>query len=391
MKILLIHNTYQHKGGEDSVLKNEYQLLKENNSVEKLLFNNDNIKSSFDKLKIGFNSIYNDSSAKIVEKKIKEFSPDIIHVHNFFPIASPSIFYVANRLNIPIVMTIHNYRLICPNALLFKNNEICEKCINKSFAIDGVLNGCYRESRVQTFALALMSYIHKKRKTWNTKIDKYIALTNFAKNKILNSSLNLDDNKIVIKPNFVEDNGFDYDKEEYFLFVGRLSIEKGIKLLLKSFEENHKKLIIIGSGPLEAVVKESSQKNSNIKYVGYQNKEFIINKLKKAKALIFTSIWYEGMPMTILEAFSVGTPIIAPNIGGPNEIVKNHINGLIYESNNLNSLSSKIEILASENKLHKQLCVGARKSYEEGYTVAKNYKLLMDIYKGVINEKKENY
>ena len=391
MKILLIHNTYQHKGGEDSVLKNEYQLLKENNSVEKLLFNNDNIKSSFDKLKIGFTSIFNNSSAKIVEKKIKEFSPDIIHVHNFFPIASPSIFYVANRLNIPIVMTIHNYRLICPNALLFKNNEICEKCIKKSFAIDGVLNGCYRESKVQTFALALMSYIHKKRKTWSTKIDKYIALTNFAKNKILDSSLNLDENKIVIKPNFVEDNGFDYDKEEYFLFVGRLSIEKGIKLLLKSFEENHKKLIIIGSGPLEAVVKESAQKNSNIEYVGYQNKEFIIHKLKKAKALIFTSIWYEGMPMTILESFSVGTPIIAPNIGGPNEIVKNHINGLIYESNNLNSLSSKIEILASENKLHKQLCVGARKSYEEGYTVAKNYKLLMDIYKGVINEKKENY
>lgn len=390
MKILLIHNSYQQKGGEDSVFENEYKLLKEKNNVEKLLFNNDNIKSSFNKLKVGFNSIANSNSAKILEEKIKEFNPDIIHVHNFFPIASPSIFYVAQNMNIPIVMTLHNYRLICPNALLFKNNEVCEKCINKSFAIDGVLNGCYRESKVQTFSLAFMSYIHKKRKTWNNKVNKYIALTKFAKNKILNSSLNLNENQIIVKPNFVEDNGFDYHKEDYFLFVGRLSIEKGIELLLKSFEKNDKKLLIIGGGPLEAMVKESVQKNTNIKYLGFQNKDFIIEKLKKAKALIFTSIWYEGMPMTILESFSTGTPVIAPNIGGPNEIVQDHINGLIYEANNLSSLSNKIDILAYDNKMHKQLCLGARKSYEQRYSLDKNYELLMNIYKEVIDEKKEN-
>ncbi len=387
MKILLIHNSYQQKGGEDSVFENEYRLLKEKNTVEKLLFNNDNIKSSFDKLKIGVNSISNSRSAKSVEERIKEFNPDIIHVHNFFPIASPSIFYVAKNMNIPIVMTLHNYRLICPNALLFKNNEICEKCVNKLFAMDAVLHGCYRESKVQTFALALMNYIHKKRKTWNTKVDRYIALTKFAKNKILNSSLGLDENQIIVKPNFVEDNGFEYDKEDYFLFVGRLSIEKGIELLLKSFEKNGKKLLIIGGGPLEAMVKESVQKNTNIKYLGFQNKDFIIEKLKKAKALIFTSIWYEGMPMTILESFSTGTPVIAPNIGGPNEIVQDHINGLIYEANNLSSLTSKVNMLGSDNKMHRQLCLGARKSYEHRYTVAKNYELLMNSYEGVINEK----
>ncbi len=391
MKILLIHNTYQQKGGEDSVFENEYKLLNEKNIVEKLLFNNNDIKSPLDKLKVGFNSIYNKNSAKIVKEKIEEFNPDIIHVHNFFPVASPSIFYSANQFNIPIVMTLHNYRLICPNALLFHNNKICEKCINKSFAINGVLNGCYRESKVQTFALAFMSYIHKKRKTWNNRVDKYIALTNFAKDKILNSSLNLDKNQIIVKPNFVEDNGFDYDKEEYFLFIGRLSIEKGIELLLRSFENSNKKLLIIGGGPLETIVKESVKKNTNIKYLGFQNKKFIIDKLKKAKALIFTSIWYEGMPMTILESFSTGTPVIAPNIGGPNEIVKDYINGLIYKANNLNSLSTKIDMLASNSNIHKQLCLEARNFYEQKYSVKKNYEFLINIYKEVISdEKKEN-
>jgi len=388
MKILLIHNTYQHKGGEDSVLENEYQLLvSKKNIVEKLIFNNNEIISSFDKLKTGIKSIYNKDSERIVKEKIKDFKPDIIHVHNFFPIASPSIFYVANHLNIPIVMTLHNYRLICPNALLFKDNEVCEKCINKTFAIDGVINGCYRDSKVQTFALALMSYIHKKRNTWNTKIDKYMALTNFAKDKIINSSLKLKERQVVVKSNFVEDYDYDYEKEEYFLFVGRLSIEKGVDLLLKAFENNEKKLVIIGSGPLESLVQDRITHSKNIQYLGYQDNLFIMNKLKKAKALIFSSIWYEGMPMTILESFSTATPVIAPNIGGANEIIEEGINGLKYEVNSLKSLIESIDTLSKDSTLHKKLCLGARESYQNEYTPEINYEYLIKTYQEVINEK----
>ncbi len=387
MNILLIHNTYQQKGGEDSVLENEYQLLKEKNTVEKLLFNNEDIKSSFDKLKTGFNSIYNKNSAKIVEEKIKEFSPDIIHVHNFFPIASPSIFYVANKLNIPIVMSLHNYRLICPNALLFKNNEICEKCVNKSFAIDAVLHGCYRESRVQTFALALMSYVHKKRKTWNTKVDKYIALTEFAKEKILNSSLGLDESQIVVKPNFVIDNGFELEKEEYCLFVGRLSKEKGIDVLLNTFQNSERKLLIIGTGPMLETVKEYSKEYSNIEYLGFQSIDFIIDKLKKAKALIFTSIWYETFGMTIIEAFSCATPVIAPNLGAPGELVLDGYTGFIYKAGDSIELHSSIEQLYIQPEMYTQLCKNARKDFLEKYTKEKSYDYLMKIYQDVINGK----
>jgi len=386
MKILLVHNTYQHKGGEDSVFENEYQLLKNHHhQVEKLFFSNDGIHSVLDKLKVGIASIYNLKSGQLLQQKIIEFQPDIIHVHNFFPVASPALFYVANKLNVPIVMTLHNYRLICPNALLFRENEICEKCIQKSFAIDGVINGCYRDSKIQTFALALMSYIHKKKNTWNTKVDQYIPLTNFAKQKMLSSSLGLQQNQLTVKPNFVEDFGFDYEKEDYFLFVGRLSLEKGIDLLLEVFQNSDKKLLIIGGGPLEEKVKKASKVNNNIIYLGFREKAFIINKLQKAKALLFSSIWYEGMPMTIIESLSTGTPVIAPNIGGPNEIIQDNINGLIYQVNDLKSIQEKIENILTNKKNHKQLCRGARKSYEDFYTPEKNYQDLLQIYRNVVS------
>jgi len=386
MRILLIHNTYKYKGGEDSVFENEYNLLvSHNNQVEKLLFTNKNIHSLFDKIKVGINAIYNPKSAKILEEKIKLFQPEVIHVHNFFPVASPALFYVANQLNIPIVITLHNYRLICPNALLFRENKVCEKCIQKSFAIDGVLNGCYRNSKIQTFSLALMSYIHKKKATWHTKIDKYITLTNFAKQKLLSSSLGVHSDQFIIKPNFVEDFGCEYEKEDYFLFVGRLSLEKGVNLLLEAFIKSKQKLLIIGSGPLEKKVIEFANKYTNIIYLGFQDKQFIIEKLKRAKALLFTSLWYEGMPMTILESFSTATPVIAPNIGGPNEIVHDKKNGLIYQVNNLKNLQEKIVELTQENSIYKRFCIEARKSYENYYTPERNYQQLITLYKEMIS------
>ncbi|MDC0204488.1 glycosyltransferase family 4 protein [Flavobacteriales bacterium] len=388
MRILQIHNKYQIRGGEYSVLKNEARLLnKEGNSIEQLFFENENIQSLKDKLITGFNVLYNFKSARLLKRKIIKFKPDIIHVHNYFPLASPSIFYVANKKKIPIVMTLHNYRLICPNALLLKNNQICELCVNKSFAFDGVLNSCYRDSRAQTFILAFMSFMHKKFKTWNTKIDKYIALTNFAKNKMENSSLKLKNDKIVVKPNFVEDYGFENTKEDYFLFIGRLSEEKGIDLLLNAFILNGEPLQIIGKGPKEKNVIDTASKYANISYLGFQEKAFIMQKLRKARALIFTSICYETFGMTIIEAFSTGTPVIGPNIGGPNEIINHGENGLIYQVSDLDDLNRKIYLLNTEESLQSKLSIGARSSYELNYSPEKNYKMLMDIYKEVIHEK----
>jgi len=389
MKILLIHNQYQHRGGEDTVMESELKLLeKRGETVETLFFNNDDINSAVSKIKFGFYSFYNPDSARLLSKKINEFNPDIIHVHNFFPIASPSLFYVANAKKIPIVMTLHNYRLLCPNAMFFRENKVCEDCISKSFALDSVIHGCYRDSKIQTLFLATMTWFHKKKGTWKNKIDKYIALTDFAKNKFITSSLGLKESQIIVKPNFVVDNGFDLEKEEYCLFVGRLSQEKGIDILLNTFKNSSHKLLIIGTGPMTAKVEEFSTNTENIEYLGFQSIDFIIEKLKKAKALIFTSVWYEGMPMTILEAFSTATPIVCGDIGGPAEIVKNEKNGLLYKIGNTEDLKEKIEKLYADNVLYKSLCENARQTFENKYSEEENYMQLIDIYKKAIDEKK---
>lgn len=389
MKILLIHNQYQHRGGEDTVLESELKLLKKNGEiVDTLIFNNDAINSVINKVKFGLYSFYNIESAELLEDKINKFSPDIIHVHNFFPIASPSLFYVANKMKVPIVMTLHNYRLICPNAMFFREGEVCESCISKSFAIDGVIHGCYRNSKVQTLFLASMIWFHKIKNTWYSRVDRYIVLTNFAKNKFLTSSLKLANQKIVIKANFVEDRGFDFNKEDYCLFVGRLSEEKGIDVLLEAFKDSERKLVIIGTGPLVGKVEKYSEKYTNIEYLGFQSIEIIIEKLKKAKALIFTSIWYEGMPMTILESFSAGTPVICVDIGGPAEVVENKFTGLIYKAGDIKDLQNKVDWMYEHTDSHKLFCENAHKEYISKYSEDVNYIQLMNIYKDVIDEKK---
>ena len=391
MRVLFIHNKYQYKGGEDTVFEAEVAMLKKyGNDVSTLLFNNVSITGALNKIKYGINSFYSSVSAKSLERMILDFSPDIIHVHNFFPIASPSIFFVANKYNIPIVITLHNYRLLCPNAMFFLEGNVCERCINKLFPVKGVINGCYRNSKLETFSLASMILLHRMIGTWHNRIDRFIVLTNFAKNKFIKSSMSLPENKIRVKPNFVVDNGLNYDKDDYFLFVGRLSEEKGIDILLDAFEGTKYNLQIIGTGPKEKDVQVSSLRNKNTIYLGYQTIDVIKEKLKKAKALIFTSILYEGMPMTILEAFSTGTPVIGGNIGGPAEMVKDNYNGLLYEAGNVIDLKNKVDWLYKHPKEAMEMSKNARKEFESFYTEENNYKQLMQIYSDAINEKEKS-
>lgn len=389
MKILYIHNRYIHKGGEDTVFEAESNLLKQyGHDVQTLVFDNKNINSLKDKILTGIMTLFNFKSAALLKQKTLEFQPDIIHIHNFFPIASPSIFFVAHRANIPVVMTLHNYRLICPGALLYRNNAVCEVCIHKTFPINGVMHGCYRQSRFQTLLLALTSSIHTVTKTWQSKINRYIALSNFEKVRFLDSSLHLNISQITLKPNFVEDHGYSIEKEEYFIYIGRLSEEKGIETVLRAFENSNQFLYILGSGPLEEKVKISTVKHNNIRYFGFQKSEIIIQKLKRAKALIFGSVCYETFGMTIIEAFSTATPVICSDLGAPAELVEHGINGLHFQAGNSNDLSTQINWLNNHPDAHHMMCTNARNTYKSKFTSEKNYEMLMNIYEEVIREKK---
>ena len=387
MKILQVHNTYQQRGGEDVVFNAEGRLLFQHGHIVKtLLFDNTEIKTAGDKLFTGIKSFFSLTSARQLKYYIEHFQPDIIHVHNFFPLASPSVFYTASKYDIPIVFTLHNYRLLCPSANLFHKDKIYENSLKKIFPFDAVYKGVYRDSRVQTFSLALMTALHNVIGTWKHKITKYIALTEFAKNLFVHSQLNIPEDQIIVKPNFVEDCGVGKkeEREDHFLFIGRLSSEKGIKTLLESASLYPYKLKIIGDGPLRLEVIQAISEHHNISYLGFKEKEEIIDELKKCKALIFPSLWYEGMPMTILEAFSTGTPVIASNLGGMAEMIEHDKNGLLFEAGNVYDLFDKILEIEKLPGLSDNYGLNARRAYEENYTPEANYQQLNDLYASLL-------
>ncbi|WP_276371995.1 glycosyltransferase family 4 protein [Chryseolinea sp. H1M3-3] len=382
MKILMIHNKYQFQGGEDSVFQIESDMLsKHGHKVEQLIFDNKEIKGAFEKFLLVLRGIYNSQSAKELEKVIARFSPDIIHVHNFFPLASPSIFYVAKRKHIPVVVTLHNFRLICPTAVLYFHGKIYEKNIHSIIPWDGILKGVYRNSRLQTAGLAVITTFHNLIGTWRNKVNKFIVLTEFAQKKFKDSILRVSEDQFAVKPNFVEDNGYAQKaREDFFLIVGRLSEEKGILTILESLNLGTFKLVIIGDGPLKDQVQSAIRAKPNVTYLGFQQKPVIMDYLKRCRALLFPSVCYEGFSMTLLEAFSAGTPVIASKLGSMAEIVQDHENGLHFEPGNPQDMVDKINLINEDPDLAQKLSQNARKTYMDLYTPEKNYTILLDIY-----------
>ena len=404
MKILLIHNRYTLHGGEDTVFEAEKALLEKNgHQIETLIFDNKS-DAGLAKLKMIYSIFYNSHSAKLLTDKIKAFQPQIIHVHNFFRMASPAIFYVAHKYNIPVVQTLHNYRLICANALLLRDNKPCELCVTHKFPLAGIKYKCFGNSYLKTAQLTLMTFLHKYLGTWKEKITTYICLTEFAKNKIAHSSLQIPLEKIVVKANFTEDIGYKnvyyldnqddihQKREDFYLFIGRLSKEKGIDILLEAAKKSNFNLEIIGNGDLKELVEKATQTHPNIIYHGFQQKDFITNKLKTCKALIFPSIWYEGMPLTILEAFSAGTPVIASDIDNIRELITDNYNGVHFNYGNATDLAEKVQNFEDnfnnnfQNIAH--LYTQARLTYEQKYTPEIIYKQLIAIYEQAILSQK---
>ncbi len=386
MKILIVHNTYQRKGGEDFVMESEANLLQQyGHQVEKMIFRNDDISSFSDKIKAAKGLFYNGESAKKLGKVINTFHPDIIHVHNIFYLASPSVFYEAKKLNIPVVLTLHNYRLICPGALLLRDAKVCELCVHKKFPLAGIHHGCHRGSSLQTAQLTLMTGIHKVLNTWKNKVDRYIALTDFARQRIIDSSLRLAPDQVVVKPNFVDDMGeapFE-DREPFFLFIGRLSEEKGIHTLLEALQRQPFPLEIIGDGPLRAEVEKVEASIPSVKFWGFKDKSFIAERLGRCAALVFPSIWYEGMPLTLLEAFSRGTPVISSDMNNINTIVKNRHNGIHFQSGNDEDLAATINHFTQHHDQFTDLYTQARSDYDTMYSPQANYQKLANIYESL--------
>ncbi|MBD2494031.1 glycosyltransferase family 4 protein [Nostoc sp. FACHB-280] len=388
MKLLILHNRYRLTGGEDKVVQIEKNLLEANgHDVILLEENNLNIVNVWDTLAAAGGAIYSLPSKQLVQAEIIRFSPDIVHVHNFFPLLSPAVYDACYAAGVPVIQTLHNYRLACPKAMPFRDGKICEDCIGRLIPWSSVVHSCYRNSHLQSSVVAAMTTWHKLTGTWHKKVNAYIVLTQFQKEKMIQAGLPAD--KIYIKPNFVfQPNKLDshIQRDNYLLFVGRLSEEKGVSVLIDAYIKNHisTPLKIVGDGPLRQVLQKKVQTAGYanlVEFLGYQDKLVVMKLMQRAKFLVFPSIWYEGFPLTIIEAFASSLPVLASKLGSLAEIVEDHLTGLHFEAGNLQDLADKINWAITHPESMNIFGETAYSIYESKYTSEVNYQQLMSIYK----------
>ena len=345
MKILLIHNFYQYWGGEDTYVTSLKKLLEEKgNKVYLYSKDSKNIRTFWDKIKTAIGLFYNPWVEKELVKIIKEFKPDIAHFHNVYPLIGATAYLVVKKFNIPIIQHIHNYRFMCPKGLLFRNGKICELCLNKKFPFWAIFFGCYHQSRIASLFFSLAFFYHKMIKTFDL-IDKFIFPSEFTKDYYL-KHLKIPKEKTFLLPYFVDikPKKNKVKEKDYFLFVGRLSEEKGIIKFLEVFKTLPKiKLVVIGDGPLKIKVEEY-RRYKNIIVKGHLPREEIYSYIQKAKAVIISSLWYEVLPNVYLESILQNTYIFIPDNENFRRIEENNNLVIKYKFGNFDDLRRKIKI-----------------------------------------------
>ncbi len=389
MKIVVAHNYYGRGalGGESIVFNQEIQILREaGHSVSTIEHKNSElldlplVERVFTPFKFGFNKeVYQEAYELFLE-----FKPDIVHVHNYKFVLTPAIFQAAKKLNIPTILTLHNYRLICPAGQLRRFRNICEECITQN-----PIRSLWRPGCSSSYCGRILQYLFflQTRQRIIDNVDLFIALSDFSRSKFLEAGFPA--SKVEVKPNFIfdpvcDDNVKSCNEEMQFdaIFVGRLSEEKGIKFLLDSWKKLNCKLTIVGDGPCSEIVK--SHLTENIIYLGEQPHNKTIQLMKKAKFVVFPSVWYEGLPIVILEALALGKPVIASNLGGRYELIEHSRSGYLFNLGDMESFGRYVIKLDTSPSLCEFLGKRARQLYEERFRPQTNLERLIEIYKRAI-------
>ncbi len=382
MRILLLHNSYHHPGGEDIVLLREREVLAAHgHDIRLVSVSNDIVKSAWDKIRVAWQTPYSRSSRQRVAVEIERFRPDVVHVHNFFPLLTPSIYDACRAAHVPVVQTLHNFRLICMNALFFRNGRVCEDCIGKSIPWPGVIHACYQGNRAASSAVAAMLTLHRVQRTWIDKVDLYIAPTDFVRDKLIFGGFPAQ--KIVVKPHFVNpDPGMGDGSGNYALFVGRLSPEKGLTTLLSAWNklEGSVPLKIVGDGPREYRSRLLSQGVPGLEWLGWQAHERVQALMKQARVLVFPSAWYESFGLVIAEAFAAGLPVIAGNLGSMSASIEHGRTGLHFRPDDPHDLAAQVTWLWAHPRERMEMGRAARREFELKYSAAQGYRALMETY-----------
>lgn len=408
MNILQINSCHYFRGGSETVYFNTSQLLKDHGHNVAFFSSIDerNEKSDFEqyfvptvnirnlslirKAKKIPSYLYNRTTVKKLEQLLKIFKPDVAHVHIFYAVLSVSVLRTLEKHKIPVVHTVHDYRLLCPvNTFLDKDGQICELCKDKHY-FHCLQKKCSDGKFSQSLIVMLEAYLWKYIYNPVDFIDNFIFVSKFIRDKHLdfNEKFKLKYTQLYNFSNFKQsDNSL--IKGDYYLFFGRLSSEKGIKTLLSVFSKRKdQKLIIAGTGPLKSYIEDLLKDNPNIKYVGFKTGEDLESLIKNASFIILPSEWYENNPLSLIEAYTFGKPVIGANIGGIPELIKDGINGFVFESGNMESLESKIDAslnidLTEYSSFSKSVCEFALQNFNR----EDHYQRLLKIYIDVINKK----
>ena len=389
MKVLVVHNYYQQPGGEDGVFEDESALLeRKGHPVVRVAVHNDSIDtmSVLQRAAAGVGTIWSRTSYAQVAEILERERPDVMHVHNTLPLLSPAIYHAARKHGVAVVQTLHNYRMLCPGSLFYRDGKICELCLGK-MPLPAVVHRCYRGSTVASGAVAAMLVTHRALGTWNQAVNRYISMTDFGKSKFVEGGIPQE--KIVVKPHFVNadlrpgpgDGG-------YILFVGRLTVDKGINVLLEAWskQKTDLKLKIAGDGPLREDVLKAAAENEGVEWLGQRKPAEIYDLMASACAVVVPSVWYETFGRVVAESFAVGTPAIVSRIGAIEELVDEGRTGLHFSPGDPVELADQINWMSANHAARDEMRREARRVYEEKFSTDSNYRQLISVYREAIED-----
>lgn len=386
MIVLQIHNQYLTRGGEDESREAEVRLLREHgHRVIEYVESNERV-SELGGARTAFRTIWSRESCRKVESLIRREKPDVTLVHNFFPLVSPAVYYASRRLGVPVVQYIRNYRLFCPAATFFRSGQVCELCLGRSLAVPGIRHRCYRDSRSASAVVALMGALHRVAGTWRTQVDRYVALSEFARKKCIEGGLPA--HKLTVQPNFVHpDPGVGEGRGGFILFVGRVAPEKGLATLIEAWRllRNPVSLKIIGDGPESIRLRTQTRGCAGLDWLGRKTMAETLELMGQAAVLVLPSEWYETFGRVAIEAYAKGTPVIASRLGAVEELVEEGRTGFLFEPGHAGALADRLQgFFAMGDAERATMRRAARKAYETRFTAERHYTLLMDLLTSVV-------
>jgi glycosyltransferase involved in cell wall biosynthesis len=385
LRIVIAHNFYQQAGGEDQVFADETALLESRgHTVTRHTVHNDEV-NNLGRITLAGRTIWNRQSHRELADLVRRERAEVVHFHNTFPLLSPSVYSAARSAGAAVVQTLHNYRLICPTAICYRDGHVCEDCVTRTIPWPAIVHRCYRSDRSASVVTSAMLAVHHMRGTYAKDVDAYIALTEFAKSKFVQAGL--PEQKFIVKPNFVSpDPGIGDGSGGFCAFVGRLTESKGISVLLKAWKQlrGDIHLKIAGDGEMASTVRDAAATDSRIHFVGRLPSDQIYALLGQAAALVFPSVWYEGLPKTILESYAKGTPVIASNLGSMSDLISDGRTGARFTPGNPADLARTITRLFAGNELA-TMRKSVREEFDAFYTGDANYRMLMDVYAKILS------